>query len=67
MCFQSGFETVQGRCSSECVNGSEFRAAGPACEQDHSPKFVSIRGEDQFLVLAERCFCTATVLISLLR
>ena len=48
MCLQCGFENVQGWCS------SEFHAAGAACEKERSPNPVDSRGDELFVVLAER-------------
>ena len=51
--------------------GREFHAAGPACVKACSPNLVDSRGDEQFVVLAERSpgrsVCAAAVLTRSLR
>jgi len=56
---------MAGLAAARMSGGSEFHAAGPACEKVHSPNLVRSRGVTYLLLKADRrpvspmCCCTA--------
>jgi len=54
MCVLSSFLNMTGLAAARMSGGSEFHAAGPACEKEHSPNLVRSRGVMYLLLEADR-------------
>ena len=53
-CVLSSFLNTAGLAAARMSGGSEFHAAGPACEKERSPNLVRSRGVTYLLLEADR-------------